>query len=54
MRINLGKVYKRVLLLLFAIYVVYTFIMQQQTLNAYKAEKEQYTQEIQQTAQKCA
>ena len=51
MRINLGKVYKRVLLLLFAIYVVYTFIMQQQTLNAYKAEKEQYTQEIQQTAQ---
>ena len=51
MRINLGKIYKRILMLLFAIYVIYTFVMQQQTLNAYKAEREQYNQEIQKTAQ---
>ena len=29
------------------VYVIYTFVMQQQTLNAYKAEENKYQQEIQ-------
>ncbi len=45
-RISLKKLFKRLLILIFAIYVIYTFIMQQQTLNAYKAEEKQYNQEI--------
>lgn len=45
-KINLKKLYKRVLILVFAVYVIYTFIMQQQTLNAYKSEEKRYNKEI--------
>lgn len=40
------KWYKRLLVLVFAIYVIYTFVIQQQTLNAYKAEENKYIVEI--------
>lgn len=45
-KINLKKLYKRLLILVFMVYVMYTFVMQQQTLNAYKAEEDKYQQEI--------
>lgn len=45
-KLNFKKLYKRLGILIFAIYVIYTFAMQQQTLNAYKAEGNQYNQEI--------
>lgn len=45
-KINLKKLYKRLLILVFMVYVMYTFVMQQQTLNAYKAEENKYQQEI--------
>lgn len=45
-KVNLKKLYKRLLILAFSIYVIYTFIMQQQTLNAYKAEENKYNEEI--------
>lgn len=45
-KINLKKLYKRLFILIFAIYVIYTFIAQQQTLSAYKAEEDKYNLEI--------
>ena len=45
-KINFKKLYKRLLILIFAIYVIYTFIMQEQTLSAYKAEEDKYNLEI--------
>lgn len=45
-KINFKKLYKRLLILIFMVYVMYTFVMQQQTLNAYKAEEIKYNQEI--------
>ncbi len=45
-KISFKKVYKRLLILAFIVYVVYTFIAQQQTLNAYKAEANKYNTEI--------
>lgn len=45
-KINFKKLYKRLLILVFSIYVIYTFTMQQQTLNAYKAEENKYNEEI--------
>lgn len=45
-KLSFKKIYKRLLILVFMIYVIYTFIMQQQTLNAYKAEESKYNQEI--------
>ena len=45
-KINIKKLYKRLLLLIFLIYVIYTFIVQQQTLNAYKTEQNKYNTEI--------
>lgn len=45
-KINFKKLYKRLFILIFAIYIIYTFVMQQQTLNAYKAEENKYNQEI--------
>lgn len=45
-KLNFKKVYKKLLILIFAIYVIYTFVVQQQTLNAYKAEEKRYNQEI--------
>ena len=44
--LSLKKAYKKILILVFAVYVIYTFIMQQQTLNAYKSEEKQYSKEI--------
>jgi len=45
-KFDFKKIYKKLLVLIFAIYVIYTFIIQQQTLNAYKAEEAKYAQEI--------
>lgn len=45
-KINFKKLYKRLFTLIFIIYVIYTFFMQQQTLNAYKAEETKYNQKI--------
>jgi len=47
-KFNFKKIYKRLFILIFAIYVIYTVIMQQQTLNAYKAEENKCNQEIEQ------
>ena len=40
------KVYKKLLIFLFLVYVICTLISQQKTLNAYKAEANKYTSEI--------
>jgi len=45
-KISFKKLYKRLFILIFAIYIIYTFVVQQQTLNAYKAEEKKYNQEI--------
>ena len=45
-RVSFKKLYKRLLILVFIVYVIYTFVMQQQTLNAYKVEENKYNQEI--------
>lgn len=47
-KINFKKLYKKILILVFAIYVIYTLISQQQILNSYKAEANKYTNDIQQ------
>ena len=41
----LKKTLKRVLVLIFIIYLVYTFISQQKTLNSYAKEREMYNEE---------
>ena len=43
---KLMLVLKRILIIAIAIYVLYTFFSQQQTLNAYKADEERYKQQI--------
>jgi len=40
------KPYKKMLILFIAIYVIYTLITQQKTLNAYNNEQEIYTKQI--------
>lgn len=45
-KFSFKKVYKRLFVLIFSIYVIYTFIMQQQILNAYQAEAKKYNQQI--------
>ena len=45
-KMNFKKLLKKLLILVFAIYVIYTFFMQQQTLNAYKAEEDIYSEKI--------
>ncbi len=42
------KPYKKVFILCISIYVIYTLISQQKTLNAYKKEEETYAKQIQQ------
>ena len=37
---------KRIAIVAIAIYVIYTFFSQQQTLNAYKADEERYQEQI--------
>ena len=44
--INYKILLKRILLVIIGIYVIYTFISQQKTLNTYKAEKERYEEQI--------
>ena len=45
-KLNLKKIYKHILIIIFIAYVAYTFVMQQKTLNLYKAEEKQYNEEI--------
>ena len=47
-KINFKKLYKKIPILVFAIYVIYTLISQQQILNSYKVEANIYTNDIQQ------
>ena len=43
---KLKKPYKKVFILFVSIYVIYTIISQQKTLNSYKKEEEIYTKQI--------
>jgi len=43
---KIKKPYKKILILIIAIYVVYTLIVQQKTLNAYNQEQSNYTKQI--------
>lgn len=45
---KIKKPYKKIALLFIAIYVVYTLIAQQKTLNAYSTEQENYSKQIEQ------
>ena len=45
-KINFKKLYKKIPILFFAIYVIYTLISQQQILNSYKVEANKYTNDI--------
>lgn len=42
------KPYKKIFILCISIYVIYTFISQQKTLNVYKEEEETYAKQIEQ------
>lgn len=44
-RVILKNLLKKILIIAFIIYLVYTFISQQKTLNSYAKEKEIYTEE---------
>ena len=41
-----GNLYKRLFVLAFIIYFVYTLIMQQKTLNSYATEQDKYNEDI--------
>ena len=43
---NLKLILKRCLIIGIAFYVVYTFFVQQQNLNAYKADEQRYQEQI--------
>ncbi len=43
---KLKSVLKKILIVVIAIYVIYTFFVQQETLNAYKADEERYKEQI--------
>ena len=43
---KIKKPYKKILLLFIAVYVVYTLIAQQKTLNAYSVEQSSYSTQI--------
>lgn len=43
---KIKKPYKKMLILFVAVYVIYTLITQQKTLNAYNSEQEIYTKQI--------
>ncbi len=45
---KLKKPYKKVFIICISIYVIYTLISQQKTLNAYKKEEEIYAKQIEQ------
>lgn len=44
--IKTKKILKKILLIGIIIYVVYTFFVQQKTLNAYQADQERYSKQI--------
>lgn len=41
-----SKLYKKILILAFILYFIYTLIMQQKTLNSYSVEKAKYKENI--------
>ena len=43
---NLKFILKRVLFIAIAVYVIYTFFVQQKNLNAYRADEERYKEQI--------
>ena len=43
---KIKKPYKKILIVCILIYVIYTFISQQKTINIYKAEKVNYEKQI--------
>ena len=43
---NLKFILKRVLFIAIAVYVIYTFFVQQKKLNAYRADEERYKEQI--------
>lgn len=45
---KIKKPYKKIAILFIAIYVIYTLITQQKTLNAYTTEQKNYSSQIQQ------
>lgn len=45
---KIKKPYKKIILLFIAIYVIYTLITQQKTLNAYSIEQSNYSKQIKQ------
>lgn len=45
---KIKKPYKKILILCITVYVIYTLIIQQKTLNAYSAEQEIYVKQIEQ------
>lgn len=45
-KINYKVLLKRIIVVMIGIYVIYTFISQQKTLNAYKAEEKRYEEQI--------
>ena len=45
---KIKKPYKKIIILFIAIYVVYTLIAQQKTLNAYSIEQRNYSKQIKQ------
>lgn len=45
---KLKKPYKKIFIIFISIYVIYTLISQQKTLNAYKSEEETYAKQIKQ------
>ena len=49
---NLKLILKRCLLVGIAFYVVYTFFVQQQNLNAYKADEQRYQEQIKEEEEK--
>ena len=45
-KINYKVLLKRIIVVMIGIYVIYTFISQQKTLNVYKAEEKRYEEQI--------
>ncbi len=43
---------KKIIFLIISIYVIYTFFVQQKTLNAYKADSNRYNEQIQEAQEK--
>ena len=43
---NIKFILKRILIVIIAIYVIYTFFVQQKSLNIYKSEEKRYIEQI--------